>query len=336
MRRASILIALSLVACGGRVTGDSQPSDAAIADAQPDTTPPPPPPPPTKCPASQPAPFSPCTGSQLCGYPCGPVGGGSFRCVGGSWRQETFCETPPPPPPGGTVGKACFSSDECDVTGEGIYVCARDVFSEGALYPTPVCIGVECEPGAGPTPCGGEGICLSTSGGGICLPRCVYNASGAAPTGCLGKNLCWPYGKRDGTNWWGYCFGGCAVDADCPAGNRCERHSATCVKTPSVPTKPIGAPCTEADSKSNACQCLYSGGAASGYCSEVCRYGTSSCPTGYDCDPMIPLGEMSKLPIGLGAYCLKRCASDGECAPGSRCEQHAGMSFKTCGVAIFP
>ncbi len=249
--------------------------------------------------------------------------------------QMSYCEAPPPPPPTGTVGNPCFTNDECDVTGEAVNVCTRGAFGGDSLYPTSVCIGTTCDPGPAPlTTCDGDrGLCLTTSSGGICLPRCTFGNDGAPPKGCAGKNMCWPVARADSTSWWGYCFAGCTVDADCPTGERCNPDRLTCEKSFVAPTKPIGAACdsTDVTSTGSKCECMYSQATKLGYCSRVCRVGVTSCPTGYQCDPMMTDGDPAKIPTGVGGYCLKICTSDAECV-NSKCMHHAGMTMRTCSV----
>jgi hypothetical protein len=59
--------------------------------------------------------------------------------------------------------------------------------------------------------------------------------------------------------------------------------------------------------------------------------GTSSCPTGFACDPMLG-PSFGAQPVGLGGHCLKTCMSDDDCSAGSTCALHGGMTTKTCGV----
>lgn len=345
--RALVALSLLLAGCGGRVTDlDADAGSDSGADAIPGADADAIVPPPFGCPASRPSAGTPCSGTVRCKYgacPPGPVV--VAQCTGGRFAlfNEPCGDPPPPPPPTGTTGNPCASDDECDLTGEGINLCARGLFSDGSVYPNPVCIGIECDPGGGTTParCDGErGLCLptSTSGDGICLPACTYAGDGFPPKGCIGKNACFPYFNQPdpmvGMKGVGFCLGGCTVDADCAAaGERCQVETGYCVRTVVPYTKKLGEKCTEADVEPPAkCNCMYEGG--SGYCTVACRTATSSCPTGFWCDAQLP-PTFGKVPAGLLGSCLKSCTTDADC-PAGRCEQHAGVPGKTCGIGFMP
>ena len=230
-----------------------------------------------------------------------------------------------------TVGTVCKDDATCDPLGTGDNKCASDTFSFGSLYPTPVCIGLNCDPGSGTTvmPCdNGLGICLSTGGGGggICLPVCKFDDTGAAPTGCIGKDACnvFTFGSDPATgkpNAAGYCFGGCTADADCSLG-KCQKESGLCVKTVVSYSKTVGTPCSRPDAQRN-CECLFSGTTDKGYCSQFCHAGdgtgAATCPTGFTCSASLPTTDPSGAPLftttpkGAAGYCLKSCATDADC-----------------------
>ena len=254
------------------------------------------------------------------------------------------------PPVDKTVGKACTSTDDCDLTGDGINVCTNGAFSTGSLYPTSVCIGTDCDPGSGATVMGCDadlGVCLATTSGGICLPACSFDDTGAAPAGCLGKNRCNAYAwdNASGVVGVGYCFGGCKLDTDCPTGNVCQAESALCVKTKLTYTKLPGAACTDADAKApEKCNCLYTTAEKMGYCANTCFVGETSCGAGFTCDPSLPRVALlttdtvfTKAPKGIAGYCLKNCTTDTDCAGlNSYCAEMAGTAQKTCQVGKRP
>jgi len=266
-----------------------------------------------------------------------------------------------PPDCDKTTGKKCTTSDDCDVTGNGIGHCTNALFSLGTLYPTPVCFGADtsapgaqaCDPGDGTTikTCDCDtGICVGfSSGGADCFPGCTFDDTGAAPVGCEGKNLCEVYGwdptKKTGV---GICFGGCHVDADCTGGDKCQVESGLCVKTKVTYAKAVGDPCTkaDADAKPAACNCFYTTKDGKGWCNQVCKFGDTSwtCPTGWTCDTGLPTKDaktgdplFSKSPSGIEGSCQKNCTADADCtALNGYCELSAGMTQKTCHLGTRP
>jgi hypothetical protein len=248
-----------------------------------------------------------------------------------------------------TTGDPCKSDDDCDKTGAGESRCAAGLFSEGTLYPNPVCVGLDCDPGDGTrvSHCDGDkGICLDAGGTGICLGICSFDTSGAPAKGCAARDAC-NYFATDHSApgalvGYGYCFGGCFADADCTGGERCQKESGLCVRRLTTYTKKIGDACTLSDvsSSSPACNCLYLPPTNKGYCSAFCEIGvaTSTCPTGYTCDALLPKVDpstggpgFSGKVLGLAGYCTKDCATDAECAPlNGYCEENGGTGRKTC------
>ena len=248
---------------------------------------------------------------------------------------------------GETTGKPCTDDTACDTTGDGVNACSNALFSLGTLYPTPVCVGKECDPGDGTTIMSCDvaaGVCLSTSSGGICLPACGFGATdGAAPKGCQGKDVCnvlgWGKDAAGVLQGVGYCFGGCTADGDCTKGDKCQKESGLCVKAPVTFVKTLGTACTDADAKSPAkCECLYLTSTKKGYCSTFCKVGdaTTACPTSYTCSPGLPTTDskdgsalFSKDPAGMAGNCLKNCTADADCtALNSVCKVTA--SGKVC------
>lgn len=250
----------------------------------------------------------------------------------------------------GTTGLACSSNTECDPrnAGEEAPYCSTTLPS-GSLYPTPVCIGMPCDPGDGSTirQCDrGTGVCLASDEGGLCLPECRFKDDGAVPVGCEAGNACNIYGwgaLEDGSVIGvGYCFGGCRSDADCKrTGERCQVEDGLCRTTIVTYTKALGDACTVTTSGNPGCNCIASR-TGQGYCTRVCRVGEAgTCPTGFSCDSGLPRTKLladdivfSKAPAGISAYCLKNCTTDADCtALGAHCDESAGMmGQRTCQV----
>lgn len=247
-----------------------------------------------------------------------------------------------------TTGITCTSDVSCDRLSLGTSFCSSTGFTAGSLYPTPVCFGVDCDPGDGTKIVGCDadrGVCLKTTSSGICLPSCAFGDSTAAPTGCVGKNRCNVYGwdsSAGTTIGVGYCFGGCKADIDCPTGNVCQVEEGLCVKTRTTFTKTPGTACTSADS--NSCNCLYATATGTGYCANACYVGETTCPSGFTCDAGLPKTklrstdtEFSVQAPGLAGYCLKNCATDADCAGlNAYCSEDAGTGQKTCHVGKRP
>jgi hypothetical protein len=249
----------------------------------------------------------------------------------------------------GSTGLACNADSECDprAAGDAAPFCSTSL-AGGSLYPAPVCLGMPCDPGDGSTirECDrGTGVCLDSEEGGICLPNCGFDDSGAAPVGCVEGNGCNVYGwgaREDGTVIGvGYCFGGCRSDADCKrTGERCQVEDGLCRKTVVAYPKKIGDACTQTATSNPGCNCL-AARTGQGYCSSVCRFGSDSCPMGFSCDTGLPKNKLladdivfAKAPAGMMAFCLKNCTSDADCTGlNSYCDESAGMNGqRTCQV----
>ena len=233
------------------------------------------------------------------------------------------------PPHGGTTGSPCTDDTACDTTGDGINKCSNKLFKAGTLYPTPVCIGTDCDPGDGTSIVGcdmDKGVCLSTGTGGICIGACGFDDSGAAPTGCQGKDVCNVYGWGKDTSGKltgvGYCFGGCKADADCTGGDKCQVEDGLCVKAPNTYAKKLGDPCVKADyDKATGCICNYDSTSGQGYCIKACYVGGAACDTGFSCSAGLPKTSstdgsalFTKDPTGMAGSCLKTCSADADCA----------------------
>lgn len=270
--------------------------------------------------------------------------------TGADTAIDTSFDAPDGPDDQYTVGQVCSDDGDCVGGGPNPPQCSSSL-TPG--FPTEVCIEYGCDSGDGTTvpPCGNQtGWCLSTGVGqpGLCLPRCSFDASGNFTSNCAGKDACSyylyqydPSGRPEGL---GYCYGGCARDADCPSGERCQIEQGLCTTSLVKYPLAVGASCTEADSQNGRCVCLYAGTSAParGYCSQTCRMGSTSgggaCPAGFTCDGFVPKTDpvggsplFTKVPAGLQGYCLKNCASDADCASyGGWCYENAGTGAKTC------
>jgi hypothetical protein len=257
----------------------------------------------------------------------------------------------------GTTGKACMTADDCDITGDGINVCAADWFAAGSLYPDPVCFQKECEP---PEPgklasCDqGKGWCIAYSSGATrCYPKCSFEVDKSDPVvGCIGKNACdwegWTTddaGKSHGT---GICWAGCTADADCKvSGQKCQIEYGQCVFTKKwwMATKKVGDICDVKDRGTDTinptCSCYYNSKIGHGYCTQFCKMGDvpSTCPTGFTCDAQLPMAgakvNFTAAAKGLSGACLKNCDTDAECEPlGGFCDERAGTGRKTCQFGV--
>ena len=250
-----------------------------------------------------------------------------------------------------TVGNPCTSDDDCDKTGDGTHHCSSGTFSTGSLYPTPVCIALDCDFGDGTSimRCDGDkGICLDAGSTGICLAACSFDESGAPPKGCVGRDACNYFTldhSSDGTTLgYGYCYAGCFADGDCIAGERCQKETGTCQRSVIAYSKKLGDACTSADASKNACNCLYTTPTNKGYCSAFCELGGPACPTGFTCDAFLPSVDpftggpaFTVGPKGLAGYCMKDCTSDADCtALNGYCQQNGGTGRKTCQPGTHP
>ena len=229
--------------------------------------------------------------------------------------------TPVAAPYDGTVGKACTSDNDChSANGPNVARCSSSVFAPQEFYPNPVCVLPACSPVSdasglhfcdGPDDPSSPGICVTGgASGGICLPRCNYDKSGSAPTGCQGHDVCFAYPAAT-ENGVGYCWAGCTQDTDCSNGQKCQLDRGWCVQGVLPPTKAVGDACTESDTNAGVCNCLY-GSNKTGYCSSTCIVGGAPCPTGFVCDSLeTRINGYATPHAGMGGYCAKACAADG-------------------------
>jgi len=175
-------------------------------------------------------------------------------------------------------GRACTSDGDCDVTGSGLVHCTNKLHLLTPLNPTAICIVVDlggkdvCDPGDGTTValCEGDtGLCtrIGTEPS-QCQGLCVVDDLGKVTTACTGKNACNPYviGKDSAGKGllFGYCHGGCAMNADCPTGAICDPIQNVCLAHPCT---------TDVD-----CTKLFAGAAAPGFgCVADATGGTRHC-----------------------------------------------------------
>jgi hypothetical protein len=157
----------------------------------------------------------------------------------------------------------------------------------------------------------------------------VIPSNGSKPSGCQGKDGCnvigWGLLQSSGApEAFGYCFGGCSADTDCPSGSKCQTNDGTCVTTLVTPTKALGDPCRRAPAANpdpiGACSCMAHPSTGLGYCTQFCLAGANSpaqCPAGYVCDTQLPAqitaSNDASVPgfatqnVGLVGSCLKTC-----------------------------
>ena len=191
-------------------------------------------------------------------------------------------------------------------------------------------------------------------------------ADGTWAEKCAGKNACnaeaLTTDAAGKTLLMGMCQGGCTSNADCPTGSVCDAVENICVNkkctsdttcklvftTPPAAwkcetatgyckflfPKKLGDACTLASD----CLCLKAATTA-GYCTEICKTGSTECGTGYSCDALLVAKDaagkdrytMTSLPAGLSGYCVKNCTSDLGCATSTKCVLSGGMGTqKTC------
>jgi hypothetical protein len=224
----------------------------------------------------------------------------------------------------GTTGKACSTNADCkSPDGPGLTQCSSSVFAPDDYYPTAVCIVPTCSPVSeessvhycdGPDDPSSPGMCVpfGTTGAGKCLPKCTYDTTGDAPSGCQGKDTCRAANFVGiAAAGYGYCWAGCTADGDCPAGQQCQTNTGTCLAGLVPPTKSIGQACTETDDDDGACFCLYGGTSETGYCTSFCIVGDdTTCPGGYVCgaDELRAGGYSTQNP-GMYGRCHAQCTA---------------------------
>lgn len=252
----------------------------------------------------------------------GADGGGTDAIVGGdSPTQDSVVPDVFAQQYDNIVGKACTTDKDCLVpNGPGLARCSNTVFNGEDFFPTAVCVLPSCKPVTnnsavhfcdGPDDPSSPGICVTSgTSGSVCLPKCTYDKQGGAPKGCVGKDVCnsYPITVAAGI---GYCFGGCTQDGDCQDGQKCQTDRGWCLPGVTPPTKTVGTACTSSDSSSLVCNCLY-GTNNTGYCSEFCIVGQTTCPTGYTCDSLeLRVSGYGAPNPGMAGYCTATCSGDG-------------------------
>ena len=226
----------------------------------------------------------------------------------------------------GTIGLRCDADATCDRNHSGDAFCPNDGWlSYGTLFPTPVCLGRICTPADDNSVAAacdeGHGICPGYGTfGGICLPRCTFDGSGAPPVGCAPNDPCSPYawstdatGAASGV---GACIPGCLSDADCTGGDHCQTDQGSCVRDLIPRTFAVGDPCFSAANPPEVeCDCLFAPGGGDGYCSSFCLVGDprTTCPSGFVCSAALPGATFAKEPTGAAGNCLATCTGDADC-----------------------
>jgi hypothetical protein len=265
----------------------------------------------------------------------------------------------------GTSGKQCTSDADCyGIGGPHQNRCTIDVLYQGGeIDPTPICVDpLGCDPCGGHNPCDGylhqcdgpdqsavtPGICIPNppnlppqpgASHGVCQPACNFQDGGGAPTGCVGKDVCNPFGfgSSQGTAFGvGICQGGCTADSDC-LGEKCDVLSGSCVKTvPTRGTAPLGAACSGGTDTS--CYCPWNNpGACTAFCRAPAAGMPDPCGAGFLCITFQPATLIdsttdASLPgftaqnQGMAGFCLPTCtpgdggasgeAGAGDAAPG--------------------
>ena len=254
----------------------------------------------------------------------------------GDSTVDSIADTAEAPPPLGTTGLACTSDAVCDPAATGRAICSSNLYPPDTTDPNPVCVGTECPAstsGAIVHCDGARGLCLDDGAAGTCSPICTYGTSGGAATGCVGKDACNPYGVEavsGGKKGIGFCSGGCAADADCTAGDHCQKEFGDCVKTLTVFPKRLGDACNDGGQ----CQCAIDA-TGNGYCVSFCKVAdpTATCPSGFTCDPGLLKPDFTAVPSGVAGVCLKNCTGDADCtALHATCDAQGATGVKVCVV----
>jgi hypothetical protein len=266
----------------------------------------------------------------------------------------------------GTSGKPCMTDTDCyGVGGPHINKCTSDaLFQEGEIDPTPICLDpVPCDPCGGTNPCDSNfhqcdgpdnsaaspGICIPTTapeqaGMGACQAACTFVGDGSAPTGCVGKDVCNPFGFNSHSgivSGVGICQGGCTADSDC-TGEKCDVLRGLCVTTVPTRTKNVGEACS--GSTDNSCYCPW---ASAGACTAFCRApaaGTPDpCGAGFACvtfEPTTIAGTTTDASMpgfalqnqGMAGFCLPKCAAvdAAGCPVGWTCQDGFPVGSAVC------
>jgi hypothetical protein len=258
----------------------------------------------------------------------------------------------------GTSGKQCMTDTDCyGVGGPHQNKCTIDaLYQDGEIDPTPICVDpAPCDPCGGTMPCdqylhqcdgpdmsaATPGICIPTTtpeqaGMGACQPACNFMGDGSAPTGCVGKDVCNPFGfGSQGTTVFGVgiCQGGCTADADC-VGEKCDVLRGDCVKSVPARTKNVGDACS--GSTDTSCFCPWTNaGACTAFCRAPAAGTPDPCGAGFACVTFEPTTFVSattdaSMPgftmqnQGMAGFCLPTCTLGGQDAGGGPSEAGAG------------
>jgi len=224
--------------------------------------------------------------------------------------------------PEGTVGQRCTNDRTCDRNHSGLNFCSDDgSFSAGTLYPQPLCLGRICTPAdtlSEAASCDeGLGVCVATGSlTGVCLPKCTYDGTGAAPVGCPDRDPCTPYAWTSDGKGVGYCTPGCLADTDCTNGDRCQMDQGACVTKSFPRTYPVGHACSPSSNPPEVeCNCMFAPNGGDGYCTQFCLVddARTTCPDGFVCSAALPASTFTKEPTDAAGNCLKTCATDADC-----------------------
>jgi hypothetical protein len=243
----------------------------------------------------------------------------------------------------GTTGKPCIDDATCDPAHTGENLCSVHGYSAlGSLYPSPLCIGRECDPGplgVRPRACDEDhGVCYGDGAlVGTCLPGCTFDATSPA-RGCPEGTLCTPsWIERDvagAARGEGWCAPDCKTDGECATGEHCLLDEGLCVVIPITRTLAIGERCDAyANPPEIECNCLHDQATGVGVCTALCDPAatTSTCPAGFLCSTGLPVALFPTAPKGVVAHCLLTCTTDAECSLfAGRCAD--GPTGKTCVV----
>ena len=280
----------------------------------------------------------------------------------------------------GTTGMLCSSNADCkSAGGPGINRCSiSGYFNGGPIDPSPVCLSPDaCDLGDGtsvqfcdftdPNDPNPPGVCLPTQMGstglnGQCFPKCTILPDGTMPQGCQGKNACnlfaWGVDTNNQPLAIGFCVGGCAADADCPTGSKCQKDEGICLTAPKTAIKTLGQTCSANDQNAKACDagscygcnCFMNQMTMLGYCSQACIVGPNSpqpCPSGYICDSQLPtqitgnndaaVTGFTQQNVGLAGFCLQACGAGSAGDAAQACPATATCSTQdTAGADCIP
>ncbi len=264
----------------------------------------------------------------------------------------------PAAPADKTTGKICTSDADCDITGAGLGRCTNKLFIISPLNPTAICMQIDssggdaCDAGDGtkiPLCDGDTGYCnksATSSNPATCEGLCVMDDTGKFTVTCAGKNACNPEALgTDATTkknqLFGTCQGGCATDADCPAGSLCDALQNICsdklcttdtdcsklFKTPIVGFKCI------ADATGGKSHCKFSYPKAVG---DKCTPGAAAGKPSNDCLCFGKTGDATD-----SGMCISLCkttdtgGSNAECPSGFICDPLLNAKNTTTGEDIY-